>query len=197
MTNTKVKKKVKLKIIFSFIIIIIIIFLINTKSSKEIVNEINNNEIIVTVAKDETNKIEEPEILSYYKGYPVIAKLEIPKINLETNVLSECTVETLNISVTKYYGCNPNEIGNFCISGHNFITQNMFHDIKNLKIGDTLKLTDGKNRTLEYIIYDMFEVLPKQTECLTQKTDGKKEVTLITCTSDSKKRIIVKAQEIK
>ena len=142
---------------------------------------------------DEENNILETQIETMYKGYEVIAKLEIPKIELETYVLSEYSVQALNVSVTKFYGGEPNEIGNFCISGHNFVAKNMFHDLKKLEIGDELLLTDLQNNQVKYVIYDIFNVDPDKTDCLSQKTNGRIEVTLITCTTDSSKRIIVKA----
>ena len=135
-------------------------------------------------------------ILTTYKGYPVIAKLEIPKINLETYVISEYSNQALGVSVTKFYGGNPNEVGNFCIAGHNYITKNMFHDLKKLSIGDTFTLVDTNNHEGIYKIYLVETVEPNETQCLSQKTDGRIEVTLITCTTDSSKRIIVKAVKI-
>ena len=135
-------------------------------------------------------------ILTTYKGYPVIAKLKIPKINLETYVISEYSNQALGVSVTKFYGGNPNEVGNFCIAGHNYITKNMFHDLKKLSIGDTFTLVDTNNHEGIYKIYLVEIVEPNETQCLSQKTDGRIEVTLITCTTDSSKRIIVKAVKI-
>ena len=135
-------------------------------------------------------------ILTTYKGYPVIAKLEIPKINLETYVISEYSNQALGVSVTKFYGGNPNEVGNFCIAGHNYITKNMFHDLKKLSIGDTFTLVGTNNHEGIYKIYLVEIVEPNETQCLSQKTDGRIEVTLITCTTDSSKRIIVKAVKI-
>ena len=138
----------------------------------------------------------ENDILTTYKGYPVIAKLEIPKIDLETYVISEYSNQALGVSVTKFYGGNPNEVGNFCIAGHNYITKNMFHDLKNLSIGDTFTLIDTNHHEGFYKIYSVETVEPDETQCLSQKTDGRIEVTLITCTADSSKRIIVKAVKI-
>lgn len=138
----------------------------------------------------------ENDILTTYKGYPVIAKLEIPKIDLENYVISEYSNQALGVSVTKFYGGNPNEVGNFCIAGHNYITKNMFHDLKNLSIGDTFTLIDTNHNEGFYKIYSVETVEPDETQCLSQKTDGRIEVTLITCTTDSSKRIIVKAVKI-
>ena len=151
--------------------------------------EVNEKNSIEDTSVSQTDN----SILTTYKGYPVIAKLEIPKINLETYVLSEYSEQALGVSVTKFYGKNPNEVGNFCIAGHNYITKNMFHDLKKLSIGDTFSLIDTNSNKVNYKIYLIETVEPNETQCLSQKTDGKIEVTLITCTTDSLKRIIVKA----
>ncbi len=159
--------------------------------NKEIINKENpkDEEIICKVnIKKSLNLINEE-----YKGNKVSAKLEIPKINLESYVLENYSIEALKVSVTKFWGNNPNEIGNFCIAGHNY---KEFKNISKLKIGDILILTDNYNGIKQYEIYDIFNVLPNETECLSQETDGRKEVTLITCTPNSKKRIIVKSKEI-
>ena len=151
--------------------------------------EVNKKNSIEDTSVSQTDN----SILTTYKGYPVIAKLEIPKINLETYVLSEYSEQALGVSVTKFYGKNPNEVGNFCIAGHNYITKNMFHDLKKLSVGDTFTILDTNSNIVNYRIYLIETVEPDETQCLSQKTDGKIEVTLITCTTDSLKRIIVKA----
>ena len=45
-------------------------------------------------------------------------------------------------------------------------------------------------------IYNKYNVDPEDVSCLEQKTKGKNEITLITCTDDSKQRVIVKAKEV-
>lgn len=72
----------------------------------------------------------------------------------------------------------------------------MFRNLKNLKIGDTFTISDNDIGKIEYKIYDIYRVKPEDVSCLSQDTNNKKEVTLITCTSNSKERIIVKAREI-
>lgn len=167
------------------------------QSGKEMVKtqeKENKNEIEKQIKKDEdNNKIANNEIPSKYNGYPVIAKLEIEKINLDTLVLKEHNKQTLATSVTKFFGANPNEIGNFCIAGHNYITKNMFHNLKKVNVGDKIKLTDLTGRSINYKVYKKSTVLPNETQCLSQKTNGRTELTLITCTTDSSKRIVIKA----
>lgn len=149
----------------------------------------NDEEIICKInVKKNLNLIQEK-----YKGYNVSAKLDIPKIKLKSYVIKDYSIDALKVSVTKFWGSNPNEIGNYCIAGHNYKD---FKNITKLNIGDIFTLTDNYNGLIQYEIYDIYKVLPNQTECLSQKTNGRKEVTLITCTPNSKKRIIVKAKEI-
>lgn len=131
-----------------------------------------------------------------YKGYSVCAKLNIPVIELDTSVLGKYSAEALNVSVTKFWGVNPNENGNFCIVGHNFKNKNMFSKLKNLNLGDRLFITDKKIGKVEYEIFKIDTVVPEDVNCLTSITKNEKEVTLITCTNDSKKRIIIKAKEV-
>lgn len=85
--------------------------------------------------------------------------------------------------------------GNFCVAGHNVQKKNMFYNLRDLEIGDVMYLSDNEVGRLEYEIYDIYTVEPENVECLSQETEGRREITLITCTNDSKKRIIVKAKE--
>ena len=160
----------------------------NYENKSTALNEITNNTI--------KEKLEYPkeEILENYNGYSVCAKLEIPVISLETYVLSEYSIQNLNVSVTKFFGPNPNEIGNFCVAGHNFRNKNMFKNLKKVEIGDEIFLIDNKVRKVKYIVYEIDKVFPNDVSCLEQNSEVR-EITLITCTSDSKKRIIVKAKE--
>lgn len=145
--------------------------------------------------KEEKKQYPKESIPTMDKGYLVAAKLQIPAISLETYILKPYSLQALNRSVTKFWGPDPNTIGNFCIAGHNFQNKNMFYNLKKLKIGDNLSITDQKIGKVEYKVNRIYTVLPEDVSCLDQETQGKKEVTLITCTYDSQKRIIVKAIE--
>ena len=129
-------------------------------------------------------------------SYPTVATVIIPKLNLSYPVLSETTDKLLKISPCKFWGPDPNEVGNFCIVGHNYRNKKFFSKVPTLEMGDTVKLTDLSGRTLTYKIYDKYTVDPTDVKCTSQLTNGKKEVTLITCTNDSKQRVIVKATQI-
>ena len=127
--------------------------------------------------------------------YYVLAKINIPSIDVTYPIINETTDELLKISPTKFWGANPNEVGNFCIVGHNYRSSKFFSKVPKLKNGDIIEITDLSDRTLEYEVYDKYVVEPSNTDCTTQRTNGMKEITLITCTDDSKQRVIIKARE--
>lgn len=102
----------------------------------------------------------------------------------------------LKISPTKFWGADPNEVGNFCIVGHNYRNTKFFSKVPTLEKGDVIEITDSAGKTLRYSVYNKYEVVPEDLSCTSQLTDGKKEITLITCTNDSKKRVIVKASVV-
>lgn len=195
-------KKILVNMFFIIIILSMLIwFGIEEYKEKKLNNE-NYKVQNVSTNVDETyekveneKQYEKEEVETNYKGYNVIAKLEIPKIDLQTYILEKFSNETLNISVVKFWGTNPNTAGNFCIAGHNFRNNNMFHDLKDLNDGDNFFIINNEIGKVEYEIYKIYKVLPEDVSCLSQETNGKKEVTLITCTNDSKERIIVKARE--
>lgn len=162
-------------------------------------NEINNldNHINTTINQNSTtNNLQEEKIVKEYKGYVVSAKLEIPEINLETYVLDSDEEEAMWLCPTKYFGPDANETGNYCIAAHNYDKENMFNHIIELNKGDYIFLTDNKNGQVKYEIYDIYKVKPTDTQVLSQKTNGETELTLITCSDYSSKRIIVKARKV-
>ncbi len=134
--------------------------------------------------------------------YSTIATINIPKINLQYPILdgetdSEAETEALlKISPTKFWGADPNEVGNFCIVGHNYRNSRFFSKVPSLVNGDIIEITDTSGNTLRYSIYNKYEVVPEDLSCTSQLTNGKKEITLITCTNDSKMRVIVKARAV-
>ena len=135
--------------------------------------------------------------------YKIIATVQIPKINIQYTVVQgetgslEETEALLKSSPVKYHGYDPNEVGNFCIVGHNYRNSRFFSKVPNLVVGDIVKLTDLTGRTIDYEVYDKHTVDPNDPRDTTQLTGGRKEVTLITCTNDSKLRVIVRCKEVK
>lgn len=203
------KKKIKILIIFFTIITGVIgaCFCNSKIVEKDIYKEEKNNTIdysnIININRfkksisNEKIEIEEYNNMpSEIKGYKVIGKLAIPSIELNTYILNETNEKTLNVSVTKIAGPKINKVGNFCITGHNYLKDNMFGKLKKVNLNDNIVLTDTFGREQEYVVYDKFEISPDDVSILNQNTNNKKEVTLITCTIGALKRLVVKAIEI-
>lgn len=134
--------------------------------------------------------------------YGTVAVINIPSINITYPVIysddtSSKTVEDLlKISVVKYWGPEANSVGNFCIVGHNYHNKRFFSKCSSLKDGDTIYITDPNNKTLEYRVYANYVVEPDDLKCTSQLTNGKTEITLITCTMTGKQRTIIKARAV-
>lgn len=113
-------------------------------------------------------------------------------------IISETTDETLKIAPSKLWGPEPNCIGNLCIIGHNYTNLNgaLFSGINKLKNGDLITITSLDKYVGKYEVYDHYEVADTDLEYTRQSTNGNREITLITCTNNSKKRLIVKCIEI-
>jgi len=127
----------------------------------------------------------------YYR----LAIIRIPKIDLEYGIVDHWSNELLKMSPCKFHGCDPNEVGNFCIVGHNYRNDKFFSHVPELVNGDIIEIEDNYRRKVNYEVYDKHVVTENDTRDTTQITHGKREITLITCTDDSKNRVIVRARE--
>ena len=201
--------KIKRPLIFSSILALIFLICIFSICIDQIDSiSFETREVSSKVKKVQTNKIDNIEIKTNtntnlkeyenfpkeYRGYQTIGKIKIPKLEIEKYILAETTEESLKAAVTKTCGPKANEIGNLCISGHNYVQT--FGRLKELEIGDKILITDTYNREITYQVYKVYKVDPTDTSCLSQETNGEREVTLITCTLGAIKRNIVKAIEV-
>ncbi len=158
------------------------------QESNEIIGEQEN--------KKEEKQEEYVNMPRELKGYKVVGKLEIPKVKLSTYILDHTDKKTLKVSITKLYGPNINEVGNFCMAGHNYRNNKMFGGIKKLEKGDKIVLTTPNGKSITYEVYENYQTGPKDVSSLSQDTGGEREITMITCTAGAIKRVIVKAIEI-
>ena len=129
-----------------------------------------------------------------YKGFGVLGTIEIPTINLKYPVLEKVTKKSIETSVAFLYGAGLNQPGNSVIIGHNYRNGLFFSNNKKLNVGDKIYITDNSGTKLTYTIYNKFETTPEDTSFYQRDTGGKPEVTLSTCTDDSKARLIIFAK---
>ncbi len=129
--------------------------------------------------------------------YTVEAELNIPRLGINHIVLSDTSEELLKIGLNKYWGPKPNEIGNYCIVGHNYKSGKMFGKLNQIQQGDIVELKDANQNTVRYSVTDRYVVEPTDVRCTSQLTNGTREITLITCTNYGQQRLVVKAKEVK
>lgn len=201
----KFSKTVKICILIILLQLGFIIFQIKELREVQSFNQIQEsaNEMQSKNEDKDTNEIKQETILKEYetmpsqkKGFKIIGKITIPKLKLDTYILEETTTKALKVSVTKLYGPGINQVGNFCIAGHNYRNNKMFGGIKKLENKDKIILTDTYGRSVTYEVYENYQTSPKDVSSLSQETGGDREVTLITCTAGAIKRVIVKAIEV-
>lgn len=130
-----------------------------------------------------------------YKGYAVNGKIEIPRIDLEYPIL-EATVDTIQVAVGFLYGPGLNEVGNNVIIGHNFRDGRFFANNDKLSIGDKIYITDLSNRRVEYEITKKYITDANDFSYAVRDTNGKREISLSTCTDDVSGRLVIWAAEV-
>ena len=193
------------KRIYNIILIILVIaflIVISLIINKRINNQIKENELI-NVVKNVKSQIEEnkkitddnSKIVTKYKGYDVVGIIKIPKINIEYPIIDKTNDETMALSITKFWGNNVNDIGNYTMAGHNYFDSTMFSNTNKLTVGDTIEMIDLNGNVIEYKVFDKYIIDPNDVECVQSVKENTREITLITCINGRKNRLIVKARE--
>jgi len=190
-------------ILLLVIIAIIIISLIvirmrtNQETAGQMADVVNVVENLQQDLQSENSEEARQQLLqTTIEGYNIEGILEIPSIELKYPIINQTNDETMKISVTKFWGGNINEIGNYCIAGHNNLDGTMFGKVKKLQKGDIIKLTNLYGETVQYKIFDTYVIDPNDVTCTEIVEEGTRELTLITCTNGRKNRLITKAREI-
>ncbi len=78
--------------------------------------------------------------------------------------------------------------------GHNYKNGQFFGNLKELKNGDNVFLIPYKGNAEIYKVYDKYIVDETDMRCISQDTNGKIELTLITCDNDNTKRLVIKCR---
>ena len=125
----------------------------------------------------------------------VVGIIKIDKLKLDYPILSEVSDELLKIAPCRFAGPLPNNIGNLCIAGHNYIDNTFFARISCLEYGDEIDIYGIDGNLVKYYVFDKKEVDSSDTSCTSQETFGKRKITLMTCNSVKGTRIIVQALE--
>lgn len=129
-----------------------------------------------------------------FKGYPVCGTIEIPKTEISYPIISELSNGAIKVAVARQLGPGPNQPGNTVIAGHNYKNNLFFSNNKKLEIGDEIYITDNSKNKVKYIIYNKYETTAEDTDYMQRDTQGAMEISLTTCTDDSKGRLVIWAK---
>lgn len=195
------KKKYQLQFAFStaiaFIFLFFLVCKINQYRQKEKVSkELLDNYQLTTLYSNspyyESSQLNSNVVV---QNPFVIGMIKVDKINLNYPILSESNDDLLRISLCRFNGPMPNEVGNLCIAGHNYLDNRFFGRLNELSIGDTIEIYGLSGDKAIYKISKKFEVDANDLSCTNQNVGNKKIVTLLTCdNSNQNKRIIIQAE---
>ena len=187
--------------IVSILIAIIFLFFLSWKlyqnnSQEKIAKELLNSYQLTTLYSD-TQTYETTKTNSGQKTSApfVIGMIKIDKIDLNYPILSESNDELLKISLCRFSGPLPNESGNLCIAGHNYLNNRFFSRLDELKIGDLIEVYGLSGEKQEYKISKKYEVDDNDLSCTSQEIGNTKMITLLTCdNTNQNKRIVVQGE---
>lgn len=140
-------------------------------------------------------KIENKEVLTEVNPGDEIGIIEIESVNLKNVIVESTDKKYLNYHVTHFEeSAMPGEDGNFALAGHSstYYANQVFNEVHKVKVGDEIKITTV-NEEFIYIITETRVVESDETHVLDQDM-SKKEITLVTCTTGGKQRLIIKGE---
>lgn len=127
-----------------------------------------------------------------YEGYAVIGVLLIDKMGVELPVIAETSDQALEVSCCYYQGALPGDAGNLVIIGHNYASGAVFGKLKLLASGDTVVLSTSACEYI-YSVYDTEVIAPDDVQALNDY-QGDMALTLVTCTQQGSKRLLVRCR---
>ncbi len=135
-----------------------------------------------------------------YMGYDVIGTIEIPATDVKYPIIPEyqASLNSLNVGIVMLYPSNIglNEVGNTVLAGHNYKDGTFFSNNKRLEKGDKIYITDTSGEKVEYVITKKYETDTGDSTYMNRDTNGKREISLTTCTDDTRGRLIIWAEEV-
>lgn len=122
----------------------------------------------------------------------MIGLIKIPAIDLKYPILEGIESKTLKYAVGHFKETAlPGEGGNMTLIGHNnFILAEPFKNLDKLSKGDNVVITT-LDKTYTYQISKSYTVESSDKKVIEQSSETK--LTLITCTDNAKKRLVVEA----
>lgn len=154
---------------------------------EDILNELNSEENIGADEETYSSTLHPNQAINYNP----VGKIEIQKTNVNYPIYQDITKVTLEAGVAIAYGPGLNQTGNTVIYGHNFRNGKFFSNNKKLSKGDIIYITDLEGNKLAYRIYSIYITTPTDASYMIRDTEGRREISLQTCTDDNSQRLII------
>ena len=118
-------------------------------------------------------------------------------IDLKYDILDDISPEAMENAIVKMYpsDIDLNEVGNVVLIGHNYNNGTLFSHNEDLENGDEIIITDKDGDQVTYEVYNKFVTTPSDVNYMVRSTNGKREISLSSCTDDTQNRIIILARE--
>lgn len=193
------KRKYQLQFILSTIIAIVFLFffffkLYQNHQQEKIAKGLLNNYQLTTLYSTNSQYESSKTNITVEKPF-VIGMIKIDKIGLSYPILSETNDELLKISLCRFAGPVPNEKGNLCIVGHNYLDNRFFSRLDEMNIGDVVEIYGLSGVKQEYHVFQKYEVDADNLSCTNQDIGDNKIITLLTCDNlDVDKRLVIQAK---
>ena len=171
-----------------------------TEDSNSILNDVQPSVDLNTLYQNSTNNDSNESGDWEYMGYDVIGYIEIPKTDVEYLIIPDyqSSINALNVGIVMLYPSNIglNEPGNTVLAGHHYRDGSFFSNNKRLQEGDKIYITDTSGERVEYEIYKKYETSTSDSSYMNRDTEGRRELSLTTCTDDTSARLIIWAKEV-
>ena len=158
------------------------------------VDEVTNTTVETPSNNNNNNNTNKTSTVKY-KGYNVIGTIQIPKTKVKYPIVDDISTDAMDRAIVMLYGPGLNQIGNTVIAGHNYRNGGFFGNNKKLELGDKIYITDAYGNKVEYTITNKYLTTDTDFEYASRNTQGKREISLSTCTSDASKRLVIWAKE--
>ena len=172
----------------------------NTMPENTILNDVAPNVDLNTLYPEDNSDSNSSGSGVTYMGYDVIGTIEIPAIDIEYPIIADedASINSLNVAIVKLYPSSDtlNQVGNTVLAGHNYRNGTFFSNNKRLEKGDKIYITDLTGQTVTYEVSNKYETDTSDSEYMNRDTQGRREISLTTCTDDTKGRLIIWAQEV-
>ena len=118
-------------------------------------------------------------------GNEYVGYIEIPLLELSLPVMESWSYPKLKIAPCRYEGSVYHN--DMVIAAHNYTTH--FGGLRNLIIGDEVRLTDGDGNVFTYKVSSLEQLQPTQVE---EMCESDWDLTLFTCTLSGRQRMTVR-----